>query len=129
MPTDERMEKMEGQLARVIWFNRCLIACIVLSLGFCFVSKTFGPEAASAQSGVKQVRAKRFVVEDENGNGRGILAVTKEGPTLALFDKNGKSRVLLGTGQTTTVDGTVISYPESSLILFGADGRGVWQAP
>ena len=33
MVTEERMEKIEGQLTRVRWFNRCLMACIILGLG------------------------------------------------------------------------------------------------
>ncbi len=37
MTTDERIEKLEGQLARVRWLNRCLVALIVLSLATCLV--------------------------------------------------------------------------------------------
>lgn len=37
MSTDERLEKVEGQLARVRWFNRCFVALIVLSLTMCLV--------------------------------------------------------------------------------------------
>jgi len=40
MSTDGRMAKMEGQLARIRWFNRCLIACIVLSLGVWFIEES-----------------------------------------------------------------------------------------
>jgi hypothetical protein len=201
MSTDERMQKIEGQLARVRWFNRCLIACIVLSLGVWFISKTFTPETAWAQSGVKEIRANRFTLEDENGKPRAVLSVSKDGqglllynemgknraglvvtkegpmlmlndgngqlrarlavledgaglrlfdesrkprvelhvskegpegpeaPRLILTDENGKIRALLGKGQATTRDGKVVSYPESSLILSGADGKVVWSAP
>jgi len=93
MTTDERMEKMEGQLARVRWFNRCLIACIVMSLGAWFIVKTFGPETAWAQSGAKVIRATRFVVEDENGKLRAVLEANKNGPSLMLYDENGMTRV------------------------------------
>jgi len=228
MSTDERMEKMEGQLTRIRWFNRCLIACIVLSLGVWFILKTFGPETAWAQSGEKVIRATKFVLEDENGKTRAILgmvkdrpmlrlldenykaavplaavkegpvlllydedekpravmSVSKDGPGLALYDEKGnqcaslaeskdatmlvlsnekdvtmlvlsnekhkpgiilsvhkdgsgvrlydendRTRALLGTGQAMTPDGKVISYPKSSLILFGADGNEIWSAP
>lgn len=84
MSTDERMERIEGQLARVRWVNRSLIACIiVLSLG------------VWAKFGAKEVRAVRFVVEDENGNTRIGLVVLKGGPTLGLNDENGNTRALL----------------------------------
>jgi len=95
MTTDERMEKMEGQLVRVRWFNRCLIGCIVLSLGVWFILKTFGPETAWAQSGTKEIRANKFVLEDENGKERASLSVHQDGPRLTLMDDNGKPRVSL----------------------------------
>jgi hypothetical protein len=66
---------------------------------------------------------------DENDNERTVLVVLKEGPALMLLDENGKTRALLGTGQIMTPDGKVVSYPESSLILFGPDGKVLWSAP
>jgi len=66
---------------------------------------------------------------DENDNERTVLVVLKEGPALMLLDENGKTCALLGTGQIMTPDGKVISYPKSSLILFGADGKEVWSGP
>ena len=98
MTTDERLEKVEGQLARVRWFNRCLIGCIALSLGAWFILKTFGTETAWAQSGPKEIRANKFALEDENGKTRAQLAMAKGEPELALFDENGKQRAGLGLG-------------------------------
>lgn len=95
MTTDERLEKVEGQLARVRWFNRCLIACIVLSLGVWFIVKTLGPETAWAQSGAKEIRANKFVLEDENGKDRAKLLVDNKGTGLFIYDENGKTRALL----------------------------------
>jgi len=95
MSTDERMEKIEGQLARVRWFNRCLIACIVLSLGGWLILKTFTPETVWAQSGFKEIRANSFVLEDANGKIRAHLILLKEGPRLALYDENNKPRTVL----------------------------------
>ena len=91
MPNDERIEKMERQLVRVRWLNRCLIACIVLSLGFVYISK----RKNLAQSGLKEIRASRFIVEDENRKPRVVLAVTSDGPGLRLYDENGKERAVL----------------------------------
>lgn len=82
-------------------------------------------------------RASLFVVEDgpvlalygENGKTRAGLAVLKDGPLLRLLDENEKPRATLGISQTTTPDGKVISYPESSLLLYKPDGTVLWQAP
>jgi hypothetical protein len=95
MSTDERLEKMEGQLARVRWFNRILIAGIVLLLGAWLILKSFGPETAWAQSGVEGIRANKFVLEDENGKVRATLAMTEDGPMLSLSDENGRTRAAL----------------------------------
>ena len=94
MTTDERFEKMEGQLARMRWFNYCLI-CIVLALGVWFIWKTFGPEKALARFSGKVIRANSFIVEDENGKPRASLSVLKGGPALLLNDENGKLSALL----------------------------------
>ncbi len=68
-------------------------------------------------------------LRDENGKARVGLGVGKYGPGLALFDENGKPRAALGANQTTTPDGKLITYPESSLLLFKPDGKVLWQAP
>jgi len=95
MTTDERMEKMEGQLARVRWVNRCLIVCIVVGLGVWFISKTLGPATVWARSGAKEIRANRFIVEDENGKNRAALTAGKDGSMLAMYDENSKNRACL----------------------------------
>ncbi len=107
------------------------------------------PVAAGAA--VKEVRANRFVLVDENGRTGAMLsvdtdgprlrlfdeqgrlrinlAVVKDGPRLHLTDKNGKPRAQLGVGRTVSPDGREITYPESSLRLFGPDQTVVWHAP
>jgi hypothetical protein len=65
---------------------------------------------------------------DENGKPRAGLGVSKDGPTLILIDENGKGRATVGVTQTTTPDGRTTTYPESSLLLFGSDGKIIWQA-
>ena len=42
------------------------------------------------ESGVKEIRANRFILEDKNGNKRAGLSVDKDGPDLQLFDKNSR---------------------------------------
>jgi hypothetical protein len=64
------------------------------------------------------------------GEGKSIsLDAGKYGPCLKLYDNKSNIRATLGTNQTTTPDGKTITYPESSLVLFGTDGNVVWQAP
>ena len=56
------------------------------------------------------------------------LTVDKDGPGLRLLDENGKARFVAGKETTETPDGKIIEYPESSLILFGPDGKIIWRA-
>ncbi|MHC4682334.1 MAG: hypothetical protein ACYTEK_27045, partial [Planctomycetota bacterium] len=42
------------------------------------------------ESGVKEIRANRFILEDKNGNKRAELSMEKDGPCLCLFGENGK---------------------------------------
>ncbi|MGB2866765.1 MAG: hypothetical protein WBC05_25765 [Sedimentisphaerales bacterium] len=141
MTTDERMEKMEGQLARVRWFNRCLIACIVLSLGGWFILKSFGPETAWAQFGAKVIRAGSFILEDENGKARAGLSVLKTGPALQLYDENGKARASLSVLKTgpglllfdengkNRVMQAVDDKDGPMLALFDKNGKPIWSVP
>lgn len=99
MTTDERLQKVEGQLARVRWINRCLIASIVLSVGVWFIVKTLTPEMAWAQSAVKEIRANKFVLEDENGKDRASIAMDRGGPGLSLMDENGKTLATMTLGK------------------------------
>ena len=66
---------------------------------------------------------------DENGEPRAALGVTKDGPGLELADEKGKRGALLGVAHTQAPDGKTLTYPESSLLLFGPDGKVIWQAP
>ena len=64
MTTEERLEKVERELAAVY------------ALGVGAVPKT--------------IRAKEFILEDENGKRRAGLRVLKDGPGLYLYDEDGK---------------------------------------
>jgi len=83
MSTDERIEKIERQLVRMRWFNRCLIICIFLSL---VIGLTF----LLVRSSVKEIRANSFIIEDENGKQRALFGVRLGGPCLVLMDEYGK---------------------------------------
>jgi hypothetical protein len=70
-----------------------------------------------------------LVLYDENGKYRAMLGTGKDGPSLSLTDEKGKDRAVLGTTKTETPDGKEIKYPESSILLFGPDGKVRWTAP
>ena len=63
------------------------------------------------------------------GKTRVFLSTDKEGPKLVLSDATGQDRTVLGTGAAETPDGKTITYPESTLMLFGPDGTALWKAP
>jgi hypothetical protein len=65
---------------------------------------------------------------NDNGESRASLAVDNLGPTLALKDEKGMLRLKAGRAELRTPDGETFGYPESSLILFGADGKIIWRA-
>ena len=65
---------------------------------------------------------------DEKGECRAALLVDKDGPTLGLHDENGHIRFAAGKTATVSPDGKTIEYPESSLILFGPNGKAIWSA-
>jgi hypothetical protein len=69
-----------------------------------------------------------LVMHDEKGNPRAGLSVGEDGPRLLLSDVNGKFRFWAGTASLVSSDGKRIEYPESSLILFGPNGKTIWSA-
>jgi hypothetical protein len=178
MITEERLEKLEQELARVNRRNRWLLTVVVLaivglSLASTWTKTTAIAQAQGAEAAPKVIRANKVILEDENGkpraelsvdkdgpalrlfdeNGKGCaglsiykdtpslflrdkkdqlradLALSKNGPTLNLFDENGKARAAMGAVQTASPDGTQTKYPESSLFLFGPDGKTLWSVP
>jgi hypothetical protein len=123
MTTHERLEKVERQLARVTFFNRCVTACIVLSCATWFISETFGPETAWAGSGAKVIRANSFLLEDEKGKVRAVMGLDKHGAALVLGDENGTARVsLLSLKQGRKPSRCWLS-------LHDENGREFWHAP
>ena len=65
---------------------------------------------------------------DKKDKIRAGLAVIKDSPELVLSDENGKIRFVAGKTAIEVPDGKTIEYPESSLILFGPDGKVIWSA-
>ena len=90
MTTDQRLEKMEGELARTRWLNRCLVASVLVSLALWGLTQSLGPETAWAQSGTEEIRANGFIVEDANGKTRARLGFLMDAPALELCDEIGQ---------------------------------------
>lgn len=201
MTTEERLQNLEQELSRVRRRNRWLSGAVMLCLGISLAFWAFRPPAATAQDGtnwwekapivelpvatvepasaqpsdgvLKEVRANKFVLVDDDGKMLAQLGVDVFGPTLSLSDKNdkvrawlgvdedgpllqlsddkgkvrallgadedvsglslfddkGKGRCTIGAAATIHEDGRKTTYPESSIWLFGPDGKGLWSAP
>jgi len=100
MTTDERLESLERELTLAKRHNRWVLAIagtVVLTL---VLARIFSGNENSAQaqgkgSEGKVIVANKFILEDERGRKRALLAIDKGGVSLALSDENGKLRVLL----------------------------------
>ena len=104
MTTEERLEKVERELAQVKRRNGrfviagvAALACVVVLL----VASACAPEAhAQAKAQIAPVVwARKFVLVGENGKPCAILHVRKDGPGLALYDENGKGRASLSVSK------------------------------
>lgn len=142
MTIEERLEKMERELRRQKRHNRWL-GTILVVVGGLIIPVLFKttPLQARAQSGgtVKEFRANRIVLEDENGKPRATLFVSKTGPALVLSDENDKPRAVLFVGKDGPSLGLLDENGElragmnavkdgPCLILFGPDGKVIWSA-
>jgi hypothetical protein len=69
-----------------------------------------------------------LTLDDENGKTRAGMVVGKDGPAMQLWDEKNQYRFAAGKTKTVSPDGKTIEYAESSLILFGPDGKVIWSA-
>lgn len=99
MTIEERLENMEQELGRVKRCNRWLLGAILLVAGGLIVFAGFETTASRAREKaggtIKEVHAKKFILEDENGKARADLSASESGPSLSLSDENGETRVSL----------------------------------
>lgn len=106
MTVEERIEKLESELERTRGRTRLAqklvggIAVVIVLVTMASLTRT---QAVAQSSGRKKVadeiRARRFVLLDENGKTRGLWKVLKEGPQLILFDEKGKGRAALAVSK------------------------------
>ncbi len=65
-----------------------------------------------------------FTMKDDNNKDRVEFSLSKQSPPcLVLRDEAGKDRAILGGRQLKFTDGRVVTYPESSLLLFDPEGK------
>ena len=135
MTTEERLEAIEQELARTKRRSRWLWGAVGLVVAVWIIGTV-------AFGGAKEIRASRFVLEDENGKDRAALEAAKAwfGSRLAMFDENGKDRAVLGmtengsrltlfdeSGKVRAVLGMTELGPW--LHLFDENGKLFWSAP
>jgi len=125
MTTEERLTKVERELARVKRRSRWLLGGVLLAAGAWAALAGFkGSATAAARTevedrfqqageGFKVVRANRFVLEDEKGKNRAMLTTFADGAGLTLYDENSKARVMLG-----------VSNDGPALFLYDEKGKG-----
>lgn len=66
---------------------------------------------------------------DAEGKARASLTLRVGEPALRLYDSEGRVRASVGASTTESQDGKQTRWPESSLLLFGPDGKLRWWAP
>jgi hypothetical protein len=71
-----------------------------------------------------------LALTDNTGRTRAELAIEADGSsTFGLFDRTGTARAVLGSTSLESETGVIEKRPESSLVLFGNDGKVIWKAP
>ncbi len=97
MTTEERLEKLEVEVARQKRYNRGLIAAlaakavgVVLLAAAAMVVAYLWPSKDIAEDIFEEVRAQRFVLVDETGNNRILMAVGENGSRIVVLDENGE---------------------------------------
>ncbi|MFA5864187.1 MAG: hypothetical protein WC975_05810 [Phycisphaerae bacterium] len=146
MTTEKRLEKLERELAETKAglahakrLARGLLAVMGLAVGTYLFAGVLMAKTASAQvgkSGLREVRATAFFLEDENGKVRARLTVDKVGPMLLLLDENGKfraelngSRLLLRDENEKRRVALFVGKAGPVLGLFDENEKPIWRAP
>jgi len=75
--------------------------------------------------------AQSLVLTDNTKRTRAELGIEVDGSsTFGLFDRTGTARAVLGSISLANEEtGMIEKRPESSLVLFGKDGKAIWSAP
>ena len=112
----ERVERLERELRAERRRNRWLRATVALATVAAIQAGIWPDTTATAQTqGPKGIRANQFVLDDEMGKARASLTVGNGEVGLALNDKHGESRLMLG-----------LSRCGPALSLYDETGRTIW---
>lgn len=97
MIIEDRMEKMERELARATRDNRRLLAGLIIVFGLAVTVWILAPGMTilAGHRAPKEIHSTKFILEDANGKSRAELGMTEDGPVFRLKDQNGKDRALL----------------------------------
>ena len=89
MTTEERLEKLEREQAAVKRHARRLLIVFALTAGAFVLAWLL----ANSTRGENIIRARGFILEDDQGRTRGKLVTDERGPSLSLYDEKGQRRV------------------------------------
>ena len=144
MTTEERVEKLERELARAKRWNRWLLPVGLTVAGcvaVCAVALRPAParEQASDEP-VKEIRASKLTLVDENGKWRARLVVDKDWVGLCLYDEKGTQRATLNAsndGEGLCLNGKNLKLradlsgakDRGTLRLYDEKGETIWSAP
>ncbi len=132
MTTEERLGNLERELTAVKRRNRWMLGGVALLILGCLT--------IAATSGDKQaIRAKSFILEDENGEIRAVLDVGKHyGVALGMYGVNGGGGIFLnvneddepalsmhGTNGKTRIDLRLNKDGDPGLNIWGTNNRGL----
>jgi len=126
MTIEDRLEKLERELACAKRRNHWLLAGVGLALGIGLVAWAFGPAtvlAQSTQASLREVRANSFVLEDETGKVGAMLAMTKDGPMLSLLDENGQRLVWMDVSKKGPTLNLLAKHGQGGVALSALEGK------
>jgi len=74
-----------------------------------------------------------FVLFDKDEKARADISVTPYGPSISFYDPSGKARTIIGSTNAVSSHvvnaGIVERNPPSSIVLFDKEGKLLWRTP
>lgn len=129
MTNEERLEKLERELARVKRDNRRMIivgmgiVLGVLALWVVFGSPVSVARAQEEGADKTVIRAHEFVLVEEQGETRAILGLSEFGPTLEMYNEQGEPRVTLDSSEFRTRLALYDKWGERGAVLYAGIGE------
>lgn len=105
MNTEQRLDKLEAELARHRRYNKGLVAALVAKAVGVFILAVaamaigyFWPSKDAVEV-IEEIRTQRIVLVDENGNSRLHLEVGENGSQVLVLDENGTPQAQLNVNE------------------------------